>query len=232
MPEKSIVKLFPHLYNVKVKISLGEQLMIVKTPLYRVWKRGLSRGLKKKRLNRLFELTGLSEAKKLRILEVGCANGMDVLQFLTDKDNYELFGVDIIDSKIPFENFTFVQADANSLPFDDNYFDLVISVGLLEHIEPMEKLSACIKEIARVGKAYAVVIPSASSLIEPHTVSPRWQSRLHKKLVHKHSANEILHLNFFTDHTWTKFEGFADAEVKRFYYLFPLIKNTVVYWRK
>ena len=204
--------------------------MLVKTPLYRVWKNAVAGGLKKRRLKILFKKTGLDRTeKKIRILEIGCANGRDALQFLGDGTKYELVGLDIKDGQVDMENFTFVQGDAASLPFPDKSFDLVISIGLLEHIEPVEKLSEVIREISRVGKNHASIVPSVSTWLEPHTVKPIWPRRLHKGFVHKHSENQILHLNFFSDHTWTKFEGFSDAEVSRFFYLFPLIRNTIIY---
>ena len=207
--------------------------MLVKTPLYRIWKNKFATGLKRKRLARILELAGLSNTnRKLRILEIGCANGQDALQFLTDGDKYELTGIDLHDSKIPYANFTFVQSDAASLPFADDSFDLVISIGLLEHIEPMEHLCAAIREMKRVGKAYVSVVPSVSSFLEPHAIALRWPMRLHKNMVHKYSAGIPLHLNYFTDHSWTKFEGFMDADVKRAYYLFPFIKNTYIYGKK
>ena len=207
--------------------------MLVKTPLYRVWKNAVAGGLKKRRLKILFKKTGLDRTeKKIRILEIGCANGKDALQFLGDGTKYELVGLDIKDGQVDMENFTFVQGDAASLPFPDKSFDLVISIGLLEHIEPMEKLSEVIREIRRVGKNHASIVPSVSTWLEPHTVKPLWPRRLHKGFVHKHSENQILHLNFFSDHTWTKFEGFSDAEVERFFYLFPLIRNTIIYKRE
>jgi len=207
--------------------------MLVKTPLYRIWKNKFATGLKRKRLAKILALAGLADAnRKIRILEVGCANGQDALQFLDDADKYELVGVDIIDSKIPFPNFTFVQADASKLPFEDNSFDLVISIGLLEHIEPIENLCKVISEMHRVGKAYVSVVPSVSTLLEPHAVSLRWPVRMHKKMVHKYAADIPLHLNFFSDHTWSKFEGFMDADIQRQYYLFPFIKNTFIYGKK
>ena len=207
--------------------------MLVKTPLYRIWKNKFAAGLKRKRLEKILACAGLANAThKIRILEVGCANGQDALQFLRDETKFELVGVDIIDSKIPYENFSFVSADASELPFADNSFDLVISIGLLEHIEPMEKLCKVISEMRRVGKAYVSVVPSMSTLLEPHAVRFRWPLRLHKKMVHKHSEGIPLHLNFFSDHTWSKFEGFMDADVCRAYYLFPFIKNTYIYGKQ
>ena len=70
-----------------------------------------------------------------RILEAGCGEGKDVLQFLTGR-GYELWAADILERALPWEDVSFVRADAAELPFADGEFDLVITVGLLEHIEP------------------------------------------------------------------------------------------------
>jgi len=204
--------------------------MLVKTPVYRLWKNKLARSLKKRRLRIMLDKTGTSRLPgKIRVLEIGCANGMDAIQFMADASRYDIYGVDLNDSRIEMENFTFRQCDAAELPFPDGYFDLVITIGLLEHIEPMEKLCAVASEIRRVGKAYANVMPSISTWLEPHTVSLLWPRFLHKKMVEKRSANQILRLNFFSDHTWTKLTGFAEADVCRFWYFAPFVRNTLVY---
>ena len=202
--------------------------MLVKSPLYRVWKRGLSTRLKRNRFDRIMSKFHFPPDTTVRVLEIGCADGRDMIQFLRESPRFEVHGLDLKEQTLP-PGVSFHLADASALPFADGAFDLVISVGLLEHIEPMEKLSAVIKEIRRVGRAYAAVVPSVSTFLEPHALKPRWPLRFHRKLVHKHSAGEILHLNYFTDHTWTKFEGFAGAEAERFFYLFPFVRNLLVY---
>ena len=68
-------------------------------------------------------------------MEAGCGEGKDVLQFLTGR-GYELWAADILERALPWEDVSFVRADAAELPFADGEFDLVITVGLLEHIEP------------------------------------------------------------------------------------------------
>ena len=207
--------------------------MLTKTPLYRRWKSTTATGLKKRRLDTLLQLTGcdLPQERPLRILEMGCSNGQDALRFLSDASRYALWGVDILPQEIQQDNFVFTQGDVETLPFDDNFFDLVISIGLLEHIEPMEKLGRVIQEASRVGRAYAHIMPCVATPIEPHTVRPFWTNRLHPKLVYQHAHDQILHLNFFSDHTWTRFEGFFDADVRRFWYLWPLVRNLIVYKR-
>jgi SAM-dependent methyltransferase len=207
--------------------------MLVKTPLYAFWKNTLASGLKKKRLRAILSLSGYRSytgSEPLRVLEVGCGNGRDAVQFLADP-RYCVTGVDIKPAKIEQANFTFMQADAEALPFGDDAFDLVISVGLLEHIEPIEKLARVISEINRVGKAYVNIVPSVSTPLEPHALRLFWPRRLQKRFVHKRSARQILKLNFFSDHTWTKFEGFSEADVARKWYLFPLVRNTFIYKR-
>lgn len=201
--------------------------MLIKSPLYTFWKRSVSTGLKRRRFRRMLQTVNLPADRPLRVLEVGCADGRDTIQFLRELPDCEIHGVDVKPQTLP-EDVTFHLADAADLPFEDGEFDLVVSIGLLEHIEPMEKLSAVIREMRRVGRACVAVIPSVSTLLEPHALRLRWPLRLHKKLIHKHSADQLLHLNYFTDHTWTKFEGFADAELQRFFYLFPFVRNLLI----
>lgn len=202
-------------------------MIIGKTRWYRWWKANVATRLKQRRIQRGLERIDLPQGK-LRVLEVGCANGKDVLQFLQQPDRYQLYGVDINDqTELPPE-VTFCQADAEHLPFEDKQFDLVISVGLLEHIEPMEKLCAVIREMDRVGKHQLSIVPSVTTLLEPHCGKLRFARGLHKHLFGEQTYP--LHLNFFTEHTWTKFQGFSDCQVERMYYLPPLIRNTVI-WR-
>lgn len=169
----------------------------------------------------------LPNDRPLRILEVGCASGMDFIRFAC-KDGFEVWGADIHEQDLPFENAHFVLADAAALPFDDGYFDLVVSIGLLEHIEPIEKLCGVIREFDRVGKSQVSVVPSILTPVEPHSFSPAFPLRMHRQLFGAQDG-EQLHLNLFTEHTWTKFTGFYGCQVRRFFYIPPFIINTMIY---
>ena len=48
------------------------------------------------------------------------------------------------------------------------YIQKMISIGLLEHIEPTEKMSRVLLEARRVGRAYVHVMPCVSTFFEPH----------------------------------------------------------------
>lgn len=203
-------------------------MILGKSRFYRLWKNWFSTTLKRRRFERIMELAGLQAREEYRILEVGCANGKDVIQFLRDRPEYRVTGLDLRDEHIRQENFCFVQGDAQSLPFEDKSFDLVISVGLLEHIEPIEKLCRAVREINRVGKSYVCVVPSVSSLVEPHCGSARFPFRLHRKMIEKYHRIP-LRLNYFTEHTWSKFLGFRECDIEKKFYLFPFIQNTFIY---
>jgi ubiquinone/menaquinone biosynthesis C-methylase UbiE len=144
------------------------------------------------------------------------------LKFFKDVKGVNLTGIDIAPQNIRQSNVTFLQMDAEATPFKDKSFDLTVSIGVLEHIEPIEKLSKVIAEIDRISKAYAIIVPNISTLLEPHTVDFFWQLRAGNKKK-KYGA-----LNYFSDEAWLQFGGFSGAEIRRFAYIPGLIKNTVI----
>ena len=91
-----------------------------------------------------------------RILEAGCGNGRHVLFF--QEQGYESYGVDISSEAIELGNEwlkrkglkpTLQVGDITNLPFDDNYFDVIISFGVLDHIS-FSVAKKAIREINRV----------------------------------------------------------------------------------
>lgn len=100
--------------------------------------------------------------RSLRSLEVGCGRGNMSLYLNDDGIVTYLLDNSAVALGAAFENFNlhgkrghYHKADANSMPFKDGYFDIVFSVGLLEHfVFP----APAIREIWRVCRNGGVII--------------------------------------------------------------------------
>ncbi|MBA7514951.1 2-methoxy-6-polyprenyl-1,4-benzoquinol methylase, mitochondrial [subsurface metagenome] len=108
-----------------------------------------------------------------RILDIGCGNG-NMLRKV--KDRYqELYGVDISPSRIeeaikitkdlcPSDilKIKFVEGNADSsLPFQDNYFDTIVCIAVIEHVYDIFFL---VKEIYRTLKPGGYVIAEVPNI--------------------------------------------------------------------
>jgi ubiquinone/menaquinone biosynthesis C-methylase UbiE len=103
----------------------------------------------------------LNLKKGNRILDCGCGYGK-LSRILTDK-GFDVHAVDnsqsILDN-IKDAKFKISCQDAKNLKFDDNYFDLVFTDGLLEHLNRAD-IDKVIQEEIRVSKRYVLnLIPS------------------------------------------------------------------------
>jgi len=94
--------------------------------------------------------------QKAKILDVGCGKGYLLYDFLKVIPDAEIYGLDV--SKYAVENSkqeireNLIVGNASDLPYEDNFFDLVISINTLHCLEA-PNLFKSIKEIERVGKS-------------------------------------------------------------------------------
>lgn len=85
-----------------------------------------------------------------KILDIGCGT---VPYFLMNTTFHEKHGIDknvqLSDNIIQLQRFDFETCD--KIPFDDNFFDVITMLAVIEHIEP-NKVSAILEEIRRILK--------------------------------------------------------------------------------
>lgn len=111
------------------------------------------------------------EGKNQRVLEVGCGEGL--LSIALSKLENQVTGIDVSDicislarkNKLRFSatKVNFLRMNATKLDFQASTFDLVISVGLLEHLHP-DDAQHHLRESVRVLKSngrYFLVTPNA-----------------------------------------------------------------------
>jgi SAM-dependent methyltransferase len=129
-------------------------------------------GLRRKRYERIARILDLKPAD--RILDLGCGPGdRSVAAF---NQTNEIVGVDLLDPEdvsVAYANFRYLKLDASDMhEFADHSFDVVISIGMLEHIRPRERLQRAIRETQRVARRYCFVVPHKYAFLEPHFYLP------------------------------------------------------------
>ena len=113
-------------------------------------------GVSRTEMNRRF----LSDLPKdARILEVGCNLG-NQLALLQDLGFTNLYGVEVQEhaleaARARTRNLQLTLASAFDLPYEDRYFDLVFTAGVLIHISP-EDLPVALDEIHRCTGQYVM----------------------------------------------------------------------------
>ncbi|HVF92368.1 MAG TPA: methyltransferase domain-containing protein [Blastocatellia bacterium] len=106
------------------------------------------------------------KARKARILDLGCGTGLSSLLFFDEE--YEVTGIDItramirLASKLPFARLI-CQDLEKPLKVKDDYFDAVVMIGVMEHIDdPSALLSEVRKKLRRDG-LFALTLPCKNS---------------------------------------------------------------------
>lgn len=166
--------------------------------------------------------------RKKTILDIGCQRGKDLITFLKDRPDLHLVGIDLKDYGLRQDNFSMVIGDADHLPFIDSAFDISTSIGVFEHITPIEKLAQAVREIDRVSKLFVVVVPSISTIIEPHIHHFFWQLQDRSKKAKYTGPGPLIHMS---DDAWSAFIGFEHTNCLRYWHI-PLLVNDLVMYKQ
>ena len=136
-------------------------------------------------------LNGLKRYSFNNLLDVGCADGY-FMGFVEKHLHWKAFGTDLSDRALvqakALYNVQGVSADAHSLPFDDNAFDVVVASEVLEHVvDP----TLFVQEIFRVAK-YCVVLTTPRAADE---------SDVQRHFQNLDPGEPHAHIHYFTDET-------------------------------
>lgn len=98
---------------------------------------------------------------EMRILDVGCGKGYLLYEFSQILPGVEIAGIDISTYAVEHskeEVKPFLEAgNATSLPYEDDHFDFVVSLGALHNLYNWE-LDSALKELERVGRGAKYVM--------------------------------------------------------------------------
>jgi len=128
-----------------------------------------------------------------RILEIGCGIGSVVFEL--SRQGYDVTGIDISGEAIEYGLKKYgdirleVQA-AETLPYEDQYFDVVLSFDLFEHIANIDRHVSEVRRVLRPGGYYLFQTPNKFSNVIYETLwtkSLQWR-RYHPSL---HSPGQL-----------------------------------------
>ena len=145
-------------------------------------------------------------AKDASVLDVGCGKGYMLHDFKELMPNLTIAGIDV--SEYAIENAIetvrpFLQVgNSKELPYEDNSFDLVISINTVHNL-PLEQCKQALREIQRVSRKHAFVTMDA------------WRTEEERRRLMKWNLTALTYMHV---DDWKKL--FAEVEYKGDYYWF------------
>lgn len=113
----------------------------------------------------------LETSKTAVVLDVGCGDGQKTIKFKTKVGSPRIFGVDGVKERLSAAQKRGVNVKAanleNKWPFNKNYFDVVVSNQVIEH---MVSLDNFISEIFRILKPGGYCVISTENLASWHNI--------------------------------------------------------------
>jgi ubiquinone/menaquinone biosynthesis C-methylase UbiE len=144
----------------------------------------------RKAQNHVLSLTSINE--NMNFLDIGCGTGWAVGQAAKMvNNNGQFYGLDLSTKMIEkakenfkgFTNFHFIKANSESIPLDNDLFDIIICTNSFHHYLHPDKV---MKEIHRIlkkaGKIYILDLIADNLLIKALDKIMKWTEPAHVKM--------------------------------------------------
>ena len=126
---------------------------------------------RKRKANKILRVLGQrTDLKKAKVLDIGTGAGY-IAQNIA-KHVGEVTSVDVVDQRQTKKGFKFVQVKDESLSFDDESFDVVISNHVIEHVNDHKKHLSEVLRVLKPGGLIYLATPNRLWLFDPHYEVP------------------------------------------------------------
>ena len=140
-----------------------------------------------------------------KVLDVGCAKGFMIYDFIKILPGIKMEGVDIssyaIENSLPEVRKFLKIASADKLPYDDNEFDLVISINTVHNLD-LQGCANAIKEIQRVSKKSSFITVDSYTNEEEKNMMFDWNLTAKTILSEKDWINLFNDIGYKGDYFW------------------------------
>lgn len=110
-------------------------------------------------IERVFEI--IREDAKGKFLDIGTGKGD--LPFMLNKEGFQTYACDVLGEYFAFSstvNFRVADFNKTELPYEDNYFDYVSCVELIEHLENPSALLRKVYRVLKPGGKFILTTPN------------------------------------------------------------------------
>lgn len=127
------------------------------------------------------------------LLEVGCGEGLFLIQLAEKNQSLKLWGIDTSRTRIQeaqeettrkkLPHIIFSEADATHLPFEEGYFDTVVCINMLFNLPSWDHVKKTLFEMSRVSKQSGRIIFEFRNALNPLIVSKYALARYYDETV-------------------------------------------------
>ena len=132
------------------------------------------------------------------LLDIGCGEDFWFLKRISWQIR-QGFGIDVKIKKANWRNLKIIRHDLNAsdLPFDDNYFDCVTALAVLEHVASAKKSLAQIYRVLKPGGNLIMTVPATKAkpilrILAGLNLLDRKNINQHKRYFEKKDLQQIL----------------------------------------
>lgn len=169
-----------------------------------LWKR-LS--LSETNRERIEETVGMIPKGVTSIADIGCGSGLFLNYIKENTDISRLIGVDFSEDAMKMLKVDRKVGDITNIPLEDNSYDLVSALEVLEHLD-LEEYKKAKEELVRVSKRYILIsVPFAEKLEDEFVKCPKCKTNFNKSH-HKRTFDEQAMKALFEP------QGYRSTEIK------------------